>query len=125
MFRSETDMEDNVDIIKTPTEDTGVGDMGNMFVLADGRPHKTNIAISGVSITATALTILGGLYCCCRNPTGVRRLCAGCPPRGRGNQERKDRMVNNILNQIREEMDANIDHTGQIPQPPPPPNLEI
>ena len=119
-------MEDEDDIIKTPTEDKGVGDMGNMFVLADGRPHKTNIAISGVSITATALTILGGVCCCWRNPSCVRRLCSGCPPRGNDTQERKDRMVNNILNQIREGMDVNIDNTsGQHPQPPPPPNLEI
>ena len=126
VFRSETDMEDNVDIIRTPTEDTGVDNMGNMFILADGRPHKVNIAISGVSITITALTILGGLCCCWKNPTCAKRLWSGCPPRGRGTQERKARIVDNILNQIRQELDANIDNPPrQMPQPPLPPNLEI
>ena len=126
VFNSETDMEKDNDIIQMPAENKGVGYMDNMFVLADGKPHKRNIAISGVTITVTALTILGGVCCWCRNPSCVRRMCSGCPPRGNDTQERKDRMVNNILNQIREGMDANIENTsGHLPQSPPPPNLEI
>ena len=126
VFYSETDMENDNDIIQIPAEDSSVGDMDNMFVLADGRPHKRNIAIMGVPISVTILTILGGICCWCRNPSCIRTLCSGCPPRGIDIQERKDRMVNNILNQIREGMDANIEVTsGQLPQPPTPPNLEI
>ena len=109
-------------MLRTPTEDTGVDNMGNMFILADGRPHKVNIAISGVSITVTALTLVGGLCCCWKNPTCAKRLWSGCPPRGRGTQERKSMIVNNILNQIRQELDANIDNPPrQMPQPPYPP----
>ena len=126
VFNSETEVDNDNDITKIPAEDIGVGYMGNIFVLADGKPHKRNIAISGVTITVTALTILGGVCCWCRNSSCVRRMCSGCPPRGNDTQERKDRMVNNILNQIREGMDANIEDTsGQLSKPPPPPNLEI
>ena len=126
VFYSETDMENDNDIIQIPAEDSSVGNMDNLFVLADGRPHKRNIAIMGVPISVTIMTIVGGICCWCRNPSCIRTLCSGCPPRGIDIQERKDRMVNNILNQIREGMDANIEVTsGQLPQPPTPPNLEI
>ena len=127
VFRSETSMEDNDDIIRTPTKDTSVDNLGNMFILADGKPHKVNIAISGVSVSVTALSILGMLCCCWKNPTCANRLWARCPPRCRTTQEtKKARIVDNILNQIKQELDANIevqiDNTNrQVPQPPYPP----
>ena len=130
VFKSETSMQDNDDIIETPTKDTIVDNLGNMFTLANGKPHKVNIAISGISISVTALSILGMLCCCWKNPTCANRWWSRCHTKCKTTQEtKKARIVDNILNQIKQELDANIeapiDNTNrQVPQPPLPPNLQ-
>ena len=126
MFNSETYMEMDNDLTQLPTEDQSVDYMGNLFVLADGQPHRRNIAITGTTISVAILTVIGGICCWCKNPVCLRRICFGCSPRGIDTQERKDRLVNNILNQIREGMDVHMEATSGHPhQPPPPPDLEI
>ena len=127
VYNSETFMALDNDITQMPPENQNVGYLDSIFELSDGRPHKRNLAITGTSIAVAILTVIGAICCWCRDPACLKRMCSGCSPRGINTQERRDRMVNNILNQIREGMDSVHMETpsGHITQPPPPPDLEI
>ena len=119
-------MEMDNDLTQLPPENQSVGYLDSIFVLSDGRPHKRNMAITGTSIAVAILTVIGAICCWCKDPTCLKRMCSGCPQRGIDNQEMRARMVNNILNQIREGMDSVHMETpsGPTNQPPPPPDLE-
>ena len=127
VYNSETFMALDNDITQMPPENQNVGYLDSIFELSDGRPHKRNLAITGTSIALAILTVIGAIFCWCKDPTCLRRMCSGCPQRRNENQEMRARMVNNILNQISEGMNSVHMETPRGPtnQPPPPPELEI
>ena len=131
VFNSETNMQDNYGIITNPTKETIIDNLGDLFTLENGKPHKVSIAISGISIAVTTLSILGLICCWWKNPTCANKLWANCHTTCKTTQEtKKARIVDNILNQIQQELNSNLeapidDPNRQVPPPPLPPDIQM
>ena len=69
VFNSETDMLDKPDILTKTPQETIINSFGNLFMLEDGKPHKVNIAVSGITIIILTLLITGLLCFWKKHPT--------------------------------------------------------
>ena len=76
VFNSETDMLDKPDILTKTPQETIINSFGNLFMLEDGKPHKVNIAVSGITIIILTGLITGLLCFWKKHPTCASRLLA-------------------------------------------------
>ena len=130
-FNSETDMLDKPDILTSNPKETIMTSFGNLFILEDGKPHKVNIAVSGITITILALSITGLLCFWRKHPTCASNLLASCHTTCKRTKENKKAiLVDNILNTIQNELNSNIQREpidraqSQVP-PPSPPDIQM
>ena len=132
----EIDIQGKPDLITTPSQESSLSSIGNLFTLQDGRPHTVRIAISGTTITMIILVTICLLCYWRKNPNCCSRVFTTCHATcSRRKQIQRATLIDNVLNTIQQELNSSLQATPlEMAQfqvapnrvaPPTPPELQL
>ena len=132
VMKSEIDIQGKPDLITTPTEESSLSSIGNLFTFQDGSLHPVKITISGITITMIIMITICLLCYWKRNPKICNNIFNACT---RKHQTQKSLLIDNVLNSIKQELNSSLEQTqlelasfqsnSNMGQPPSPPVLVL
>ena len=111
-MKSETDIQGKPDLITTPTEESNISSIGNLFTFQDGSPHPVRIAISGTTITMIIMVTICFLCYWRRNSNFCNSIFTACNAICTKKQKKqRSLLIDNVLNTIQQELNSSLQPT--------------